>query len=54
MNTQTMLLLAIVAVIVGYAAYSNPALGTAIGVSAAVVAIVYLILHNDQGNDRRP
>ncbi|MFC8851536.1 hypothetical protein ACFT5D_00520 [Streptomyces sp. NPDC057144] len=53
MSTQNLLLLAIIAVIVGYAAYSSPALGTAIGVATAVVGIVYLILQNDHGGDRR-
>ncbi|MFJ9675763.1 hypothetical protein ACIRP5_33840 [Streptomyces sp. NPDC101221] len=52
MSTQNLLLLAIIAVIVGYAAYSSPALGAAIGVAAAVVAIAYLILQNDDGGDR--
>lgn len=54
MNTQTLLLLAITAVIVGYAAYQSPALGAALGVAAAVVGILYLIIQNDQGGDRRP
>jgi hypothetical protein len=53
MSTQNLLLLAIIAVIVGYAAYASPALGAAIGVAAAVVGIVYLILQNDHGGDHR-
>lgn len=53
MSTQTLLLLAIIAVIVGYAAYTSPTLGAAIVVAATVVSIVYLILQHDRGGDRR-
>ncbi|MGW1848263.1 hypothetical protein [Streptomyces sp. NPDC001966] len=54
MSTQTLLLLTITAVIVGYAAYKSPTLGTAMGVAAAVVGILYLIIQNDQNGDHRP
>ncbi|MCX4411256.1 hypothetical protein OG840_59730 [Streptomyces sp. NBC_01764] len=34
--------------IVGYAAYTSPALGAAMAVSVAVVGILYVILKDDQ------
>ncbi|MFF4139628.1 hypothetical protein ACFY1B_51695 [Streptomyces mirabilis] len=49
MDTQTLLLLAVIAVITGYAAFTNPALGAAITVAAAVVSNVYLIVKDDRG-----
>ncbi len=54
MSTQNLLLLFVIAVITGYAAVVNPALGTAIGIAAAVVGIVYLILKDDQDRGGRP
>ncbi|WP_405933637.1 hypothetical protein [Streptomyces sp. NBC_00827] len=48
MNTQTLLLLAVIAVIVGYAAFSSPTLGAAIAVAATVVGILYVIVKDDQ------
>ncbi|MFE6165500.1 hypothetical protein ACFQ7F_42100 [Streptomyces sp. NPDC056486] len=47
MDARTLLLLTISAVIVGYAAYTNPALGAAISVAVAVVAFLYLMLKDD-------
>jgi hypothetical protein len=49
MSTQTLLLLAVIAVMTGYAAFASPALGGAIAVAAAVVGILYVILKDDQG-----
>ncbi|MFF4542222.1 hypothetical protein [Streptomyces aureus] len=48
MSNQKLLLLIVIAVITGYAAVVNPALGAAIGISAAVVGVVYLILKDDE------
>ncbi|MGF0174539.1 hypothetical protein ACQF36_29780 [Streptomyces sp. Marseille-Q5077] len=51
MSTQTLLLLAVIAVMTGYAAFTSPTLGTAMAVSAAVVGIVHLVLRDDQGGE---
>ncbi|WP_327722811.1 hypothetical protein OG381_48570 (plasmid) [Streptomyces sp. NBC_00490] len=48
MSTQTLLLLAIIAVMTGYAAFASPALGGAITVAIAVVGVLYMILKDDQ------
>jgi hypothetical protein len=48
MSTQTLLLLAVIAVLAGYAAFASPALGGAIAVAAAVVGILYVIIKDDQ------
>lgn len=51
MNTQTLLLLAVVAVIVSYASFASPTLGAAIAIAATVVGVLYLIVKDDsQGN----
>ncbi|MFJ8955254.1 hypothetical protein ACIRL3_46200 [Streptomyces sp. NPDC102384] len=47
MDARTLLILTLAAVIVGYAAYSNPALGAAITVAVAVVAFLYVMLRDD-------
>jgi hypothetical protein len=48
MDARTLLLLAVVAVIVGYAAYRNPALGAAIAVAVTAVGVLYVILKDDR------
>lgn len=54
MPTQTLLLLAVLAVIVGYAAFTSPALGGALAVAAAVVGILYVIIKDAQDDGGRP
>ncbi|MEU6071259.1 hypothetical protein ABZ864_44190 [Streptomyces sp. NPDC047082] len=49
MDTQTLLLLAVIAVIIGYAVYNSPSLGAAIAVAASVVGILYMILKDERG-----
>ncbi|MFG2561957.1 hypothetical protein [Streptomyces sp. NPDC048496] len=49
MDTQTLLLLAVIAVITGCAAFSSPPLGAAIAVDATVVGILYMIVKDDGG-----
>ncbi|MER5586550.1 hypothetical protein ABT090_33620 [Streptomyces asoensis] len=46
---QTLLLLAVIAVIIGYAAFVSPALGAAITVAFTVVGILCVIMKDDQG-----
>lgn len=47
MDTRTLLLLTIVAVIVGYVAYRDPAVGTAIAVAVAVVTVLAYFIKED-------
>ncbi|WP_246144833.1 hypothetical protein [Actinacidiphila oryziradicis] len=53
MDARTLLLLTVVAVIIGYAAYRDPALGGAITVAAAVVSFLYIILKDDDDTGTR-
>ena len=52
MDVRTMTLLALVGVIIGYAAYRNPVLGSAIAVATAVVAVTYTIFRDDDGSGK--
>ncbi|MFI9240840.1 hypothetical protein [Streptomyces sp. NPDC053079] len=47
MDARTLLLLTVVAVIICYAAYRDPALGSAIAIAAAVVGFLYVVLRDD-------
>lgn len=51
MDTRTLLLLTIVALIVGYVTYRDSVTGTAIAVAAAAVTVVaYVIKESDKEN----
>lgn len=47
MDTRTLLLLTLVALIVGYVTYKDPAAGTAIGIATAVVTMLAYFLKED-------
>jgi hypothetical protein len=49
MDARSWVLLILVGAITSYAAWCNPALGTAIAVGTAIVAVVYLMLTNGNG-----
>lgn len=47
MDTRTLLLLTLAAVLVGYAAYQDPKLGGAIGVAVVVVTLLAYFMKED-------
>ncbi|MEV7167431.1 hypothetical protein AB0N60_35710 [Streptomyces microflavus] len=53
MDTRTLLLLVVIAVIVGYVVHRDPAIGTAMGIAIAAVGLVALLLKEDDDRKRR-
>ncbi|WSQ15057.1 hypothetical protein OG604_49240 [Streptomyces sp. NBC_01231] len=47
MDTRTLLLLTIVALIVGYVAYRDPEMGSAVGVAVVVVGLLAYFIKED-------